>query len=93
MLKTMVELWNGSFSPVERLGKDNASIRKAEILLRRHLKRLGTSLGQEQAELFERYSDCMNEYLGLMSEQAFCDGFSIGVKLTAEAMENAEKLL
>ena len=35
----------------------------------------------------------MNEYPGLMSEQAFCDGFSIGVKLTAEAMENAEKLL
>lgn len=48
---------------------------------------------KKQKELFEKYNDCMNEYIAAISEQAFCDGFCVGTKITAEALSAAEELI
>ena len=36
-------------------------------------------------KILEKYSGLIDEYVFLMSEQAFCDGFSLGLRISAEA--------
>lgn len=37
-------------------------------------------------QVVDAYNDCISEYIAEVSEQAFCDGFSLGMKLLSEAL-------
>lgn len=93
MTKTIAQLWNGSLEPVVHSGKDNQEIKKLENLLSRHLNKLENELDEKSKKLFEKYHDCINEYVILISEQTFCDGFCLGTKITTEALTGAEQIL
>ncbi len=92
MTKTIAQLWNGNLQPIQYSGKNNSEIKKLEHLLNRHLDNIEKTLNEQSKEVFQKYSDCINEYLLVLCEQCFCDGFCIGTKITSEALNNAELL-
>ena len=42
----------------------------------------------EQKELFEKYSDCMQEYQAITACQIFQNGFKLGARMMLEVMED-----
>lgn len=93
MTKMIAQLWSGNFAPVKHLGDGNSEIKQLESLMQRNVQKLEENLNDIQKELLEKYNDCMTEYLVVACEQAYCDGFCAGTRITAEAMTGAEKLL
>ena len=93
MTKTISQLWSGNLAPVTRLGMNNIEIDKMEKLMSDNYAKLKTKLNDETKENLEKYVDCVNDYVLLISEQSFCDGFCLGSKISAEALVGAEQFL
>ncbi|MBR7132384.1 MAG: hypothetical protein IKD04_02520 [Clostridia bacterium] len=91
MSKIIPQLWNGELAPVNNLGADTPELRQLECLMSRHLERLENSLNKETKEVLNKFLDCTNDYNFEIREQAFCMGFSLGAKITAEALVTAER--
>ena len=90
MKTTIAELWNGQIVPVERCGTHNTEIEELIRLIDRNKTNLVHTLNDCQKDLFEKYIDCADEYLDLMTEEAFCKGFCLGSKFLAEALTMGE---
>ena len=92
MSKTIAELYNGNLCPIKKLGKTNDEIKHLETLIEKTHEDLDNKLSDEQKTFFQKYEGNINEYMCLLSEQAFCDGFCMGTKITAESLINAENV-
>ena len=93
MTNTIANLWNGNLEPIRYLGQNSKEIKQLENLLERNQEKLEETLTEISKKLFEKYNDCMNEYILLTTEQAFCDGFCLGVKIISEALNGAEEII
>ncbi|MBR7133146.1 MAG: hypothetical protein IKD04_06395 [Clostridia bacterium] len=90
MSKTISQLWNGKVVPINNLGVNNPELKELECLMCRHLEKLEKYFNREAKEIFEKYNKYVNDYNYEIREQAFCIGFSLGTKITAEALVKAE---
>ena len=86
MGRTIEQLWNGRIAPWERCGAGNPEIEELVILIERHERALDTLLSSEQTAIFEKYADCMDEYIYLLSVEAFRSGFRLAKNLLTEAL-------
>lgn len=77
MSSAISELWEGIIEP-----KRPAQIKDTKL---KHTLYLTEKESEAQKEAFERYCDYKEDYSLLLCEQAFCDGFSLGMRLAAEA--------
>lgn len=93
MSKIITELWYGTVSPISSSGKNNDEIQNLLRLLDKNRQSLEKTLNKEQKRILDRYCECSSEFASLTEEQAFCDGFSIGVKILTEALSNAEQII
>ena len=93
MTKTISQLWGGNLDPVMHLGANNIEIGKMEKLMSDNFSKLKTNINDEQKAILEKYLDCVNDYVLLISEQSFCDGFCLGTKISAEALIVGEQLM
>jgi len=93
MTTTIAQLWNGTLEPIRHLGKNNSEIKQLEDLIQRNIEKLKPTFNEETKKIFEKYNDCINEYIILLGEQAFCDGFCLGTKISSEAMNGAEQII
>ena len=93
MTKTISQLWGGNLNPVMHLGANNIEIGKMEKLMSDNFSKLKTNINDEQKAILEKYLDCVNDYVLLISEQSFCDGFCLGTKISAEALIVGEQLM
>lgn len=91
MSQTIRQLWNGSLAPGRYSGADNPEIKSVLEALEGCFLDLKRSLDEETVLLLESYRSSVNEYVALCSEQAFCDGYAMGTKITAEALLAAEQ--
>ena len=82
----LADLWNGNIAPIKRCGKGNSDIDELVHLMRRHREKLNGTLSEKQLEIADKYTACVEEYLELMVEQAFCDGFGLCSKILTEAL-------
>ena len=86
-MKNMLgELWNGQICPAERLGVGDEEMRNLERFMGNKVEKLTRDLSEKQKTTLQKYTDCINEYISLSNERAFCEGFSCAVKIMAEAM-------
>ncbi len=85
-MEMLLRLWNGE--PVSGVRKEE--IEQAKALFARNRKELEQTLNDQQKKWFENCFFCMEEAESLLSEEAFRRGFSLGVKIAAEALLNAE---
>ncbi|MBQ4562002.1 MAG: hypothetical protein IJA55_06755 [Clostridia bacterium] len=86
MERILSELWNGQICPAEHLGCGDEEIRNLERFIGDNADKLTKGLSEKQQTTFEKYVDCINEYISLSCERAFCEGFSCAVKIMTEAM-------
>ncbi len=93
MTSAIAQLWNGNVDPLQRFGRNNAEIRETERLMENSHEEMENLFNQTEKESFKKYSALVDEYLMLNSEQAFCDGFSLGVKLVTEALISVDEIL
>ena len=73
------------------LGRNDAELKKLENLILLNYEKLEKNLDEELKERLENYKDCIDEYTVLVNEQAFCEGFCLGTRLTAEAFTAEDK--
>ena len=85
MVKLLAGLWSGNMEPLENFGKKAPELRKQEREILLNHEALVKSLDKERKQLFDEFNASLHEYLFMISEQAFCDGFSMGTKVMAEA--------
>lgn len=83
-VQTIINLWNGNVAPVEHCGAHDSEANRLVRLMARNREMLCEGLTIAQAELFQRYIECSEDYLLRMMELAFCDGFRIGGRLVME---------
>lgn len=90
MGKIIGELWNGNIQPCVNLGKENNEIGCIISLLTKNGEKLQSMLDKEQEKVFIKYCEKTEDYLSLLTEQAFCDGFRLGCKIMVEALTEEE---
>ncbi len=70
----------------ENCGVNGPEINKVILLMERHREILQGDLVKPQKDTFDKYAECSDEYAELISEQAFCAGFSLASRLLSEAL-------
>lgn len=86
MKPTIDQLWNGELAPVQTFREHNPKLKELEALAQSSLKHFSGKLEEPLQQIFSVYNDCISEYIVEVSRQAFCDGFSLGMKLLSEAL-------
>ncbi len=86
MQDAIAKLWSGKLKPFNCVGQDNGEMKELAELMCRHYEKLDRQLDEPFREVLEAYSECTADYGALANEQAFCEGFCLGVRLTAEAL-------
>lgn len=86
MHQAISELWYGNLAPCEHCGAHDREANHLICLLERNREDLCSGLTAAQKEIFQKYLDCSQEYWLRLMELAFCDGFSLGTRLTAESL-------
>lgn len=86
MTKTIARLWSGELMTSRCLEESDPALKDLTALIRRHRAKLEENLSGETKASFEKYWDCMDEYILIANRQAFCSGFCLGTRLTAEAL-------
>ncbi len=93
MSNTIAKLYRGQLEPKSVLGNGNGEMRRTELLIENSFNKLKENINEEMRAILEKYNQCMDEYIVLISEQAFCDGFCLGMRLLSESVGGAERIL
>ena len=93
MTNTLARIWNGDITPVAYLGTNNKEIKDLENLLHRISEKIEIEFNEKNKDLFEKYSNCIDEYTSLLTEQAFCDCFGLAVRVLIESFAHSEEIL
>ena len=83
---TIAQLWNGHIEPVRHLGEENPQIDQLKAFMKDTYEKLEKNLDDKNKRLLEKYGRYICEYIVLVSEEAFCDGYCLGTKLTVQAL-------
>ncbi len=90
MSRIMTDMWRGRLYPSQYCGERNTELRRVERERADRADALRKKLNDEQAALFGAYIESVQDYIELLAGEAFGDGYSLAVKITFEAMHNAE---
>ena len=77
-------VWYGQASPCARCGASDCESEALQQLIDKNKQILYTTLSAEHRERFEKYVDCVEEYITLITEAAFCEGAQFTGKFLAE---------
>ncbi|MBQ7321420.1 MAG: hypothetical protein IJW99_04935 [Clostridia bacterium] len=86
MKKTLVELWNGNLNPGEWRTDNSRRLGNLLDMLEENIKELSGGLNGEQKKLLKDIDDSYLESECISCEDAFVKGFSLGVRIMAEAL-------
>ena len=93
MSNIISHLYRGEFNPKSVLGIGNGEMRKAELLIEKNFSKLNEFLTKDEKDVLEKYKYCIEEYITLITEQAFCDSFCAGMRILSESVGGAERIL
>lgn len=92
MMNILTQILNGQVKPFEQIGEGSEEIKELEKLIERNGECLCETLNNNQKEILDKYNGCIEEYYGLLIEDAFCVGFSLSAKILTESLSKSEKL-
>ena len=86
MKGTIEELWHGNIIPQEDSRTNSPEMKELLSYTARHHEDLEKSFTDEQKETFEKFHDCLSEYMSL-AEKAICVyAFKFGGRLMLETL-------
>lgn len=85
MKETIYELWNGRV-PCSGSDDRDEEMKNLRKLILCNREQLCSALNAEQKSTLEKYDACTDELHDFYTEKAFCDGFSLAMKIAAEAL-------
>ena len=84
--KTILKLYNGEMYPAESICPKTATYRENCNVSGELYKKICIALLPEHKHLAEEYCDAVSKRVSEEMEASFLEGFSLGLKLTAEAL-------
>ncbi len=85
MKDTLFDLWNGKIAPWSDNFIQGAEERRLYQILDEHREDLKGAINERENELLEELENVHMELRCLLREEAFVNGFSLGVRMTAES--------
>ncbi len=86
MKKVIRDMWYGHVIPVEKCGNKDSDIEDLSRLMAKNKAVLYTLMEEQEKDRFEKYADCVEEYVSLVAERAFCEGVQFTAKFLVEAL-------
>ena len=93
MSNIISQLYRGQLEPERALDNGNIELRKTEELIEKNFNKIRERLDEDALKILDKYKDSIDEYIYLINEQAFCDGFCLGTRIVSEAVVGAERIL
>ena len=85
-MRILEEFWYGNIEPTEYDTSSKEYKKLLELICRNEEKLRGT-MTDEQKELFEQYSDCVQEHDTITDYLIFQNSFKLGARMMLEVME------
>lgn len=85
-MKLLEEFWYGNIEPTE-YDTSSKEYKKLQELIYRNEDKLKATMTDEQKELFEQYSDCVQEHDTITDCLIFQNSFKLGARMMLEVME------
>ena len=85
-MRILEEFWYGNIEPTEYDTSSKEYKKLQELICRNEEKLIGT-MTDEQKELFEQYSDCVQEHDTITDCLIFQNSFKLGARMMLEVME------
>lgn len=86
MKGTIYELWNGRIPHAAMYDEGREEAENLRNLILTNRKELCTALNEEQKCTLEKYDACTDELHDFYTEKAFCDGFTLAMRIAAETL-------
>ena len=86
MSNMIAELWRGNICPKTDSRNNSQEMKLLMEYMARHHEDLKKTIGEEHAEIFEKFDDCWSEYISLAEEAIFQYAFKLGAKLMHDVM-------
>ena len=85
-MRILEEFWYGNIEPTE-YDTSSKAYKKLLGLICRNEEKLRGTMTDEQKELFEQYSDCVQEHDTITDCLIFQNSFKLGARMMLEVME------
>ncbi len=92
MTKIIDKIWKNDFELEANFGVNNRNLKIAERNMFRSREKLEKILQDNQKEVYDEYVALLEEMNRQSIDEAFSEGFSIGIRITAEALLYADKI-
>lgn len=86
MKEVMRDIWCGRVILMEKRGNQNADMEDILRLMEKNKEILYTLIDEQQKDRFEKYTDCVEEYVSFITQRAFCEGVEFTAKFLVEAL-------
>ena len=86
MTPTLQKLWNGQIAPCAEPDPDTEETRELRELIEKLTNDLCACFNDKTKELFEKYNEAQANLNYCIVEDVFRRGFTLGAKITAEAL-------
>lgn len=85
-MRILEEFWYCNIEPTE-YDTSSMEYKKLLELICRNEEKLRATMIEEQKELFEKYTDCVQEYQTITNCLIFQNSFKLGARIMLEVME------
>ncbi|MBQ4116715.1 MAG: hypothetical protein IJD37_05000 [Clostridia bacterium] len=92
MTKIIEKIWKDDFELESNFGVNNRKLRVSERNMFRSREKLEAILDDNQKKVYGEYIEYLEEMNRQSLDEAFCEGFSIGMRITAEALLYSDEM-
>ncbi len=86
MKEVMQNVWYGRVIQMKESGSMDSSIEELIRLMEKNRGILCLLMNEQEKERFEKYTDCVEEYISLIAEKAFREGAGFAARFLVEAL-------
>ena len=86
MKSTIKELWHGNIIPQEDSRNNSKEMKQLLRYMARHHEDLEKTFTDEKKEIFEKFHDCLDEYVSIAEAAIFEYAFKLGMQIAIEAL-------
>ena len=80
------ELWHGNVCPQTDSRNNSPEMKELMEYMARHHDSLLKTMTDEQKELFEKFDDCLSEYMSFAEATIFEYAFKLGMQIAIETL-------